>query len=114
VHPRKKYPEKSLLSAFDRIGKKLENPINIHLLGGANLILRELKDSTKDIDIVLESKEAFQNLVKILKNQGYEKRVNWKGDTKSSLPDLFLKKKVLLDGISSSKRLRTPYTSQMR
>ena len=63
----KAYPE-----LFDEIGKKLPRDFEVYLLGGENMRIRNLKDRTKDCDIVVKDQKAFRTIIKILKNIGYE------------------------------------------
>jgi predicted transcriptional regulator len=74
VYPRGKHPEGSLLTGLDDLGDALAQEVDVYLLGGANLILRGLKDTTKDIDVVVEDKGSFRVLVEALREQGYEER----------------------------------------
>lgn len=74
VYPRGKHPEESLLSGLTELGEMLDQRVDAYLLGGANLILRELKDSTKDLDVVLKDREPFLTLVEALQELGYEER----------------------------------------
>lgn len=47
---------------FIEINSKLNNSINIFVIGGAVLLYQGLKDSTKDIDLIVSSKSEFLNL----------------------------------------------------
>lgn len=70
----KKYSKRRLLTGLERVGDNLENEVDAYLLGGVNLILKGLKDSTKDIDVALKSRENFQDFVRALKEDNYEER----------------------------------------
>ncbi|MFB6283596.1 MAG: helix-turn-helix domain-containing protein [Halobacteria archaeon] len=74
VYPRKKHPERSLLEDLAEVGEIVTERVDCYLLGGANLILRGLKDSTKDIDVVLWNNVEFRRLVAALRELGYEER----------------------------------------
>ncbi len=76
VYPRNKYPGNTLEQGLKELGNALEKETDIYLLGGGNLILRGLKDTTKDIDIVLDDEESYQRLVKSLINLGYGEKKN--------------------------------------
>ncbi|MFW5953564.1 MAG: helix-turn-helix domain-containing protein [Candidatus Natronoplasma sp.] len=73
AYPRNKFPHKILTREFEHVGKELSQEMDVYLIGGGNLILRDLKDSTKDIDILLESKKDLDEFVNSLKKAGYEK-----------------------------------------
>lgn len=68
------HPEESLRSGLEQLGEALETEVDAYLLGGGNLILRGLKDSTKDLDIVVEDRENFMALGETLRGMGYEER----------------------------------------
>jgi len=74
VYPRGKHPEDSLLTGLEELGATLESETEVYLLGGGNLILRGLKDSTKDIDVIVGEKRTLQSLVDALQQLGYQER----------------------------------------
>lgn len=74
VYPREKYPEHSVLAGMEAIGDSVSESVDTYLLGGGNLILRGLKDSTKDIDLVVDSRDEFTVLVDALHEQGFTGR----------------------------------------
>lgn len=76
VYPREKHPEESLLNGMEAIGEAVTESIDTYLLGGGNLILRGLKDSTKDIDLVVDSQHEFTILVDGLQDQGFTQRTD--------------------------------------
>lgn len=61
-----------LESAFESIGDQLERPQTVYLIGGGSLALRGLKESTKDIDVVVDSSEAHASLFSALSGTGYD------------------------------------------
>ncbi len=68
------HPEDRLQQGFEELGDQLETTVDAYLLGGGNLILRGLKDATKDIDLVVEDDPAFVAIADALQNLGYEDR----------------------------------------
>lgn len=78
VYPRDRFPGDVLTREFDSIGEELNRDMDVYLIGGGNLILRGLKDSTKDIDVVLEGKENLDGFVKALQRAGYERNTELK------------------------------------
>ena len=74
VYPRGKHPEDSLLAGLEELGDTVENEAEVYLLGGGNLILRGLKDSTKDIDVVVGERRTPRSLVDALQELGYQER----------------------------------------
>lgn len=59
-------------SEFEAIGKQLDRPQTVYLIGGGSLALRGLKESTKDIDIVVDSSESHEHLFTALSGMGYD------------------------------------------
>ena len=88
--PIQKYtlPEPSNL-LFREIGDKLKESKIIYLFGGENMRIKSLKDSTKDCDIVVESKDDFDNLAQILTEMEYKRRLktNYSDEDKRIEPD---------------------------
>lgn len=74
VNAEGKFSEENIVRGVEKIGNNLDKEIDLFLLGGANLIMRDLKDSTKDIDIVMEGKDEYLKLTDALKGAGYEER----------------------------------------
>ena len=70
------HPEESLRAGLEQLGATLETDVDAYLLGGGNLILRGLKDSTKDLDIVVEDSDDFLALGEALRESGYEERTS--------------------------------------
>jgi hypothetical protein len=57
---------------FKEINQITNREINIYVIGGAVLLYRDMKPATKDIDIVVDTKAEFNELVKVLKQVGFE------------------------------------------
>jgi hypothetical protein len=74
VYPRGQHPADSLRRGLEELGEHLETTVDVYLLGGGNLILRGLKDSTKDADLVVEDGQTFVALAETLQDLGYEER----------------------------------------
>ena len=56
---------------FEKLGAKLEREVAAYCFGGTNLLLAELKEATKDVDIVVEDRESFKALHLALLELGY-------------------------------------------
>jgi hypothetical protein len=61
----------SIKGVFTEIAGKLSRPVSAYIIGGAALMHYGAKDSTKDIDLVLRSREEFDTLRKSLRNIGF-------------------------------------------
>jgi hypothetical protein len=58
-------------SELARLDSGLSGPLDVYVAGGFVMAHRGLKAGTKDIDVVLEDKSRFRNLVKLLLRHGY-------------------------------------------
>ena len=47
---------------FNEINKLIKIDTNIYVIGGAVLLYRDIKPATKDMDIVVDTKEEFNEL----------------------------------------------------
>lgn len=74
VYPRGQHLEDSLQRGLEELGDHLEVTADVYLLGGGNLILRGLKDSTKDVDLVVKDGQTFFEFAEPLQELGYEER----------------------------------------
>nr|WP_267164228.1 ArsR family transcriptional regulator [Halovenus salina] len=92
VYPRGQHPEDSLRRGLEELGRQLKTPVDVYLLGGGNLILRGLKDSTKDVDLVVEDGQTFFAVAETLQDQGYEERGNLESAYTQLDPSLVLEK----------------------
>jgi hypothetical protein len=63
-----------LLAFLDQ--RDVQSETSVYLLGGANLILRNLKDTTKDIDVVVIDDTILGQLTETLGDLSYEKRTD--------------------------------------
>jgi len=59
-------------SLFEEIDQLIKLNINMYVIGGAVLLYRDMKPATKDIDIVINTKSEFNELVKVLKQMGFK------------------------------------------
>jgi len=92
VYPRGHHPEDSLRRGLEALGDHLETRVDVYLLGGGNLILRGLKDSTKDVDLVVEDGQTFFAIAESLQDVGYEERGDVKAAYNQLDPSLVLEK----------------------
>lgn len=66
------FSKQELESLLEKIGIKIEKPIKIFMIGGCALSFRRLKPATKDIDIVVTSKEDFNIFDAAMRKNGFE------------------------------------------
>jgi hypothetical protein len=56
---------------FEEINALLSKPIKIYIIGGAALLHFQLKPSTKDVDLIVKSKDDFNELKRVLVSVGF-------------------------------------------
>jgi hypothetical protein len=95
VYPRGQHPEDSLRRGIEELGDHLETRVDVYLLGGGNLILRGLKDSTKDVDLVVEDGQTFVAIAESLRELGYEERGDVEAAYNQLDPSIVLEKEGL-------------------
>ncbi|MFB6094993.1 MAG: DUF6036 family nucleotidyltransferase, partial [Halodesulfurarchaeum sp.] len=54
-----------------RIGEALDDETVVYLIGGGAMAFRDLKDATKDVDLVVLDEAAFLRFVEALEEMGY-------------------------------------------
>lgn len=57
---------------FKKIATELQTEVTAFLVGGGAMSLRDLKDTTKDIDLVVTNNEGYERLLGTLNGMGYE------------------------------------------
>lgn len=57
---------------FERIGDGLQTEVTAFLIGGGAMSLRNLKDTTKDIDLVVTNGKEYERLLTTLDELGYD------------------------------------------
>lgn len=50
---RKRFDSAYIRSELERIGQQLDAPLTVFLIGGGAMAFRGLKDTTKDIDLIV-------------------------------------------------------------
>lgn len=68
---RGRYNKSYIEEQFNRIDQKLESSVEVYLIGGGSMAFRELKDTTKDIDLVVDGSEKMKILKAALHDTGY-------------------------------------------
>ena len=90
-----------LTKLFGEIDKELKKKVSIFLFGGANMVLRGLKVSTKDIDLLVRKKD-YQELKRCLLSLGFKFSHNiFERDIRM---DVFVER--VLSGYKLSKEMR--------
>lgn len=73
---REKFTAKQLEELLAEIGQSLEKNFKAYLIGGCNMSLQGMKASTKDIDLVVETKKDFESLSATLLKIGFRQSKN--------------------------------------
>lgn len=69
---RRRFDTAYIRSEFERIGEAIDDRLEVFLIGGGAVAFRDLKDTTKDIDLVVRSGSDFGQLRGTLHTLGYE------------------------------------------
>lgn len=69
---RERFDSEYIRSELERIGDHLETPLTIYLIGGGSMAFRDLKETTKDIDLVVTDGDALRQLQAVLLESGYD------------------------------------------
>lgn len=88
---------KQITNKFEEIDNLLEKSINIYLIGGSVLLYNNLKEGTKDIDLVVRSLDDKENLEKALNILNFKKEVPSKEYSNFDLDHIFISEKYRLD-----------------
>ena len=63
--------KEDVIEFFENLGQALTRPIKVYILGGATLTLRDIKESTLDIDIIVEDSSSYKALIEALQTLGF-------------------------------------------
>jgi hypothetical protein len=69
---RRRFDTEYIRSELRRIGNELDEPLPVFLIGGGAMAFRDLKETTKDIDLVAGTGADFGRLLATLRSLGYE------------------------------------------
>jgi hypothetical protein len=61
---RARFDSAYIRSELERIGQHLDNPLTVFLIGGGSMAFRGLKETTKDIDLIVSSGDDLSQLRK--------------------------------------------------
>ena len=69
---RARFDSSYIRSELERIGQRLDNPLTVFLIGGGSMAFRGLKETTKDIDLIVSSGDNLSQLQAVLLELGYD------------------------------------------
>ena len=82
---------------FKEVNNVIEKKINLYVIGGAVLLRRDLKDGTKDIDLVVDSKAEFMEFQKALEKLNFKPQIPGKEYEHMNLNQIFQKDDFRID-----------------
>lgn len=68
---RARFDSEYIEQELERIGEESKTPLTVYLIGGGAMAFRDLKNATKDIDLVVTGGDALQRLQAVLLANGY-------------------------------------------
>jgi hypothetical protein len=78
THNEKEINAEELFELIESISKFIEKEIKMYALGGTALTILNIKKSTRDVDINIESDAEYQYICKIFDDLGFEKKgIRW-------------------------------------
>lgn len=93
-----------IISNIEGWARKLKESVTAYLLGGVNMVLRQIKSSTKDIDLLVENSREYELIAEALQASGYEKAVEWSpGDRDAGPSNIFIHPTMLRVDLFTSK-----------
>jgi hypothetical protein len=69
---RARFDSSYIRSELERVGRQLDEPLTVFLIGGGSMAFRGLKDTTKDIDLIVASGDDLEQLQAVLLELGYD------------------------------------------
>jgi len=69
---RARFDRSYIRSELERIGQQLDDPLTVFLIGGGAMAFRDLKTTTKDIDLIVASGDDLEQLHAVLLGRGYD------------------------------------------
>ena len=78
THNEKEINAEELFELIESISKFIEKEIKMYALGGTALTILNIKKSTRDVDINIESNSEYKYICKIFDDLGFEKKgIRW-------------------------------------
>lgn len=82
---------------FAELSPKLKTKTRLFLIGGIVLLQQGLKGATKDIDIVVETKEEFNAIHDALERAGFQPKIPRKGAEHMNINQVFVRGELNID-----------------
>lgn len=68
----RQYSNKDIERVLQRAGASIERPVQAYLIGGCAMTFRNLKPSTKDVDVLFADDVSEKSMFEALRNSGFE------------------------------------------
>jgi hypothetical protein len=88
---------KQIYDAFEKMDNSLNKKISIYMIGGGVLLYNNLKQGTKDIDLIVNSKEEYTQLIKTLEKQDFKLEKPTREYIKLNLENILIKNNYRFD-----------------
>jgi len=88
---------REILELFKELSNNADRQMDVYLIGGGALMKHSLKDYTKDVDIIVDDKETFIGLTRLLLNIGFTSRIPEGAHQKMALSQIFEREGVRVD-----------------
>lgn len=82
---------------FNEISLSLQRKVNFYIIGGAMLLYHKLKEATKDIDIIVNSKKEFHDVEKALKNLKFYTKIPTAEYANVDISQIFIREDFRID-----------------
>ncbi len=86
-----------LVKLFKELDQSISNRVDVYTIGGVVLLERGLKSTTKDIDIVVDTREEFIEIQTALQKLGFVARLPGKEYTNMKLSQIYQKGEYRID-----------------
>ncbi len=86
-----------IIDIFRELDKVMNKKIEVYIIGGAVLLERGLKTATKDIDIVVDTKEEFSELKRALQMIGFAAKITGKEYIHMNLSQIYQRREFRID-----------------
>lgn len=67
---RRKFKQNELIDVLEKVSKHLRLETKVYLIGGLGMVLHGLKASTKDVDLVFDTRPDLKNFISACKHEG--------------------------------------------
>ncbi len=113
THNDKEINANELFDFLDSISKFIEIPIKMYALGGTALTILGIKNSTRDIDVNIESNKEYKYICNIFKDLNFEKTGIYRWITQEGLAfDMFYGSNILGTELLEDCIVKSKFTKQ--